>query len=138
MDMTANESGDLMTGSGDEAPFQDLPHRAIDKLRSGVIEEAHKLLVRLVRKHNHHSEVVFNLALARKQLGYDISAEALFRQAFELGYQFPDSAKLEPKLGAAGVLIWTDETDSVHIELKQRPRQPNLSFVGFSPLTQHR
>lgn len=118
--------------SGKDGSLSELLSSAVEKLREGVLDEAHRLLVRLIRKHNNDGDVIFNLAVARKRLGYDVSAEALFAQAFDHGYRFPPDSQPVPVPGQRGLYRWTDATGTVCIEVRERPRRASLLFVGFA------
>lgn len=131
MDTTADKSPSLLGKNNDDQGVAAALARAMEKLSTGVLEEAHKILVRLIRKHHNDADVIFNLALARKRLGYDVSAEALFRQAFERGYQFPRETPAKEIEGKDNHLVWTDPTGEVMLEVWQRPRRSALTWIGF-------
>ncbi len=111
--------------------FADQLGFATEKLQSGEVKKAHQQLLRLIRKHRCDPQVIFLLALARKRLGYDVSADALFAQALDRGYIFPpEGAPFEdPK--RPGFLRWTDCSGTVHLVLQQKPRRISMTFVEF-------
>ena len=110
--------------------FVEALQKALEKLKSGVLEEAHQLLVKLIRTHYTDPELVFALGLARKKLGYTVSAEALLSQALDLEHALPEEELSEVE-DHPGLFRWTDSSGEVVIHVKKHPRRRSLRFVGF-------
>lgn len=124
-----------MTSSSKEPDVTAQDRKAVIKkieelLRSEDLESAHRELVRMIRTNSRDPEVNFLLALVRKRLSYDISAEALFQRAFDLGFVPPED--LEDEGENSKRKLWTDHSGEVSIVLRPRPRVKFFEFLGFA------
>lgn len=99
-------------------------------LSSSQWDDAHKVLLRLVRTHGQYVEVVFLLALTRKMLGFDVSADALMAQALERGYAIP-AEQLTAIEGKPQQFCWTEAKTGLQLRVRQRARRASLEFIGF-------
>lgn len=99
-------------------------------LEAGEITQAHLHLIALVRYNKKDPNVLFVLAFVRQMLGYDASAESLFRQAFDLGYCFDEQSPLEPDADNPNHLRWTEASGRFSLVLERKPRRRSLNFVA--------
>ena len=107
---------------------------ALEMLRQGLLDEAHRVLTRLMRAASQDVNVIFNLGLTRKRLGYDVSADALLQQAFERGYE-PPVAELLDLPERPGTFRWTPAGTELSLLLHRRPRRQNYTLLEILPHT---
>jgi hypothetical protein len=107
--------------------------KALLDLDAGRFEDAHRILTRLLRDNSSNPEVIFPLALVRYRLGYRVSADALFAQAFEHGHVFSDPSALTPVPDGSGHLHWIDPAHTVRLLLAMRPRHASMRLLKVEP-----
>jgi hypothetical protein len=114
--------------SPEDAPALSI-HQALQALDAGRLDDAHKQLTRLLRTHSADPEVIFPLAVLRYRLGYIVSAEVLFAQAFEHGHVIHDTSTLRSVDGHPLQARWRDPTGEVQLLLAKRPRSRSMRLI---------
>jgi hypothetical protein len=114
--------------SPEDAPALSI-HQALRALDAGRLDDAHKQLTRLLRTHSADPEVIFPLAVLRYRLGYVVSAEVLFGQAFEYGHVIHDTSTLQSVDGHPLQARWRDPTGEVQLLLAKRPRSRSMRLI---------